>query len=524
MSAEINNTINWLENNISEINQKMENRVKFTPKESAEQIRRIDGVVQVALTLNQKLQGEPSPFRAKLAHLTEQALQLYYKADQEMIRIADALDVPEKKIGSYRKEGIESEVALKLEAMSEEAADFEKYAAAFQKLFDRFHVHGQSPKEKLESIASQLKLSKNEIRHAIRLGFGEQLIQEQHDVLHQYAELIQRFERLQQEGAFQPTDKYRMHRIDLKHLTYTLRMAAKVERAAGKALAIRYEKKKKRREYKVEVLVQSEGSQMHLATRYGQRMLGEGAFGAVQRGLDLAAGEAHAYKTAKSAEGNSELQNEYEKLTFLHQKQTPAGIQLPPHRLLNFADGSIGVEHRLYDGDLSQLPKDNNAIKVSAALQLLQGMQTLAANNLLHKDIKPANVLIKKLPDGSFLVHLADFGGVRFLHEIDKEKEVGQWSVGRTPWLYGERDKQKAWEALKAGNVDAILQKSCVYALGRCLNSIFTGSIEFNAALLKSYPKELTDLLKQMNDPDVEKRPTPQEALDRFLALMPQIT
>lgn len=527
MSSEINKIISWLETNIAQINQHLENRGRFSPKESAEQIQRIDGVVQVALTLNQKLISEKPHIAAKVAQLTDQAMQLYYKADQEMTRIADAFGIPEKKIAHYRKEGIESEVGLKLQAMREEASDFDMFADSFRMLFNRFEAQGQTPREKLENIAERLKLSKNEIRQAVRLGALEQLIQEQQEVLRKYFGLIQQFEQLEQKGKFKPTDKYRMlQRIELKHLTHALRMAAKVEQAADRAFTISYEKKKKRQQYKAEIYLQPEGNQVHMATGYGQRKLGEGAFGLVQRGLDLATGEAHAYKTAKSTEGHSELLNEYEKLTFLHQKQTSAGIQLPPHRILHFANGSLGVEHRLYDGDLSLLPTNNKTLKVQATLQLLQGMQTLADHNLLHKDIKPGNILVKKLADGSFLVHLADFGGVRFLHEIDKKEEIGHWSVGRTPLFFGEGDKQKAWDVLLAGDakrLEAILQKSSMYALGRCLLAIFTGSIEFDPGLLKPYPKELSDFFKVLTDPDVEKRPMAQEALNRFLALVPRI-
>ncbi|MCE5317316.1 MAG: hypothetical protein LLG04_08130 [Parachlamydia sp.] len=523
---------------MADVRQKLENRGKFTPKESAEQIKSIRQVIRTNLAINQSIHGEfknalsvqeHSLIISKIGPLTEKVMQLYFKADQEMERISAATGIPHKKIADWYS--ADDELYPLVEAGAEEVQDFEQHAASFETLFARFqetlHLTGkQTPQEKLAAIATHLKLSKYEIRQSIRLGNWEQLIQEQQEVLRKHAPLIKQFETVQKEGKLDPTalgDRKREF-VNLKHLTYALRTAAKVERVADGALAV-YEKKKKRhfRASKVEIRLQSTGSQLHVATSYGQKKLGEGGAGRVERGVDLATGEPHAYKSPTSSEGNKELQNEFDKLTFLHRNGVVPGIQLPPFRLLHYADGKFGVEHRLYDGDFNRLP-ENKAIKAHAALQLLQGLHILASQGLLHKDIKLSNIFVKKQAEGRFLVHLADFGGVRFLHEIDMNKEIKNWDIGRTDRCFGDGDEDRAKEALEAGDTErlhAILQKSSIYALGLCLRFIFKGDGKDED--LNAYPKELVDLLNQMTHPDVEKRPMPQETLERFLGVLPKI-
>jgi serine/threonine-protein kinase ULK2 len=74
-------------------------------------------------------------------------------------------------------------------------------------------------------------------------------------------------------------------------------------------------------------------------------------------------------------------------------------------------------------GDLSQHLRKNRVIKEIEAQTLLQqltsALKVLWENNLIHRDLKPQNLLLKNDPDHGLVLKIADFGFARYVEPTD---------------------------------------------------------------------------------------------------------
>jgi serine/threonine-protein kinase ULK2 len=75
-------------------------------------------------------------------------------------------------------------------------------------------------------------------------------------------------------------------------------------------------------------------------------------------------------------------------------------------------------------GDLSQYLRQHYILKESEARNLLRqlasALKILWNNNLIHRDLKPQNLLLQSCKDGSELVlKIADFGFARYMEPTD---------------------------------------------------------------------------------------------------------
>lgn len=124
-------------------------------------------------------------------------------------------------------------------------------------------------------------------------------------------------------------------------------------------------------------------------------------------------------------EANEDIQNEATILKAIHATSGGPfeGIQSPPHRVFSLQTRQAGYMGVRYDCDLEAFAK-SGSFSPQHALQLFSGLKTLHDQKILHGDIKPANILVKKSPKEC--VHLADFGGARtkkHLEELFKQKK-----------------------------------------------------------------------------------------------------
>jgi serine/threonine protein kinase len=98
---------------------------------------------------------------------------------------------------------------------------------------------------------------------------------------------------------------------------------------------------------------------------------------------------------------------------------------------------------------------------VPVALQILAGLDHIHAKQIVHRDIKPQNVLIERLPGQAPQVKLADFG-ISMVSEVD-QAPIGQ-VIGSLAYL--------APEQLEGGPVDP---RADLYALGLVLYEALSG-------------------------------------------------
>jgi tetratricopeptide (TPR) repeat protein len=98
---------------------------------------------------------------------------------------------------------------------------------------------------------------------------------------------------------------------------------------------------------------------------------------------------------------------------------------------------------------------------VPVALQILAGLDHIHAKQIVHRDIKPQNVLIERLPGQPPQVKLADFG-ISMVSEVD-QAPIGQ-VIGSLAYL--------APEQLEGGPVDP---RADLYALGLVLYEALSG-------------------------------------------------
>jgi hypothetical protein len=180
-----------------------------------------------------------------------------------------------------------------------------------------------------------------------------------------------------------------------------------------------------------------------LRVQYIEANLGNGSFGKVVRLVDLYSGNRTALKVAtlpksrrdELAKAEQDLKKEHRNLMIVHRPgHLSLGVQERPEtpvlRIFKLYESltseSVGYEGPLYDGSLDKLqmgsfPKKD---RLFIAFQILQGMETLLAHELINHDLKPDNVLFRRVR-GSFLVHIGDLGGATLEGHLGRELKSG---------------------------------------------------------------------------------------------------
>ena len=172
--------------------------------------------------------------------------------------------------------------------------------------------------------------------------------------------------------------------------------------------------------------------------------IGRGAFGVVYIGRHIRTGELVAIKEM-DVQGADELRTEFEIMRHLNHEN-----------IVSVRDFEVGKKHaRLYlewvaGGSLAEILRhrqiDDERLLAAYMRQILEGLAYLHENNVLHRDIKPRNILV----DHKGGLKLTDFGLSRHLASMhDKTKcagtpiymapEVmhGRFSVGSDIWALG---------------------------------------------------------------------------------------
>ena len=160
------------------------------------------------------------------------------------------------------------------------------------------------------------------------------------------------------------------------------------------------------------------------------------------------------------------------------------------------------------EGDLSNYLKNRPQNKTSEqearifTLQLIEGMDYLHENKIIHRDIKPQNILLHKIDD-KIILKLADFG---FAKELKDVTEMSKSVCGTPLYMGPELFKGKSYSI-----------KADIWSLGLVIFEMVMGYYPFDA-------KTIVQLVRQINKPlkilSTAENPITPEFIDLIINLL----
>ena len=236
-------------------------------------------------------------------------------------------------------------------------------------------------------------------------------------------------------------------------------------------------------------------------------LLGAGGMGEVHRGWDRRLERAVAVKLVRSQDARDAER-------VLLEARLQARVE-HPHVVKVHAVGSLQgrpcIVFQLVEGKaLSDLaPRLSIAQRVELVRQAGLGLHAAHLQGLVHRDVKPANVLVEQSRDAGPTALLTDFG-------LARGEEAG---VSRSGLPAGTLDYMSPEQLVAPGPPDF---RSDVYALGATLYSVLAGRPPFRRSLSASTPSTEAepdvDLLRRILEDDPEPLTRVVPGLPRDLA------
>ena len=201
-----------------------------------------------------------------------------------------------------------------------------------------------------------------------------------------------------------------------------------------------------------------------------EELAGKGGMGAVYRATDLRLRRQVALKVIAPHLANDERFRR----RFLAESEVATSLE-HPHILPVYdageANGSLYIAMRyVEESDLKRLLREEGPLSPARTMQLLgevaDALDTAHARGLIHRDVKPSNILISGQGDAEHS-YLADFG-------LTQRAGEGATTAG-APRMVGTVD-YIAPEQIERDDVDA---RADVYALGCVLFECLTGQVPF---------------------------------------------
>jgi hypothetical protein len=241
-------------------------------------------------------------------------------------------------------------------------------------------------------------------------------------------------------------------------------------------------------------------------------VIGHGGMGIVLRGFDTYLERDVAVKVLNPAMANDEVARE----RFCRESRTAASVThenvVAVHHVAQEESSHLPyLVMQLIDGEAldQRLERDRLSLKdiVGIGAQVAAGLAAAHEKGLIHRDVKPANVLLER---GTNRVKLTDFGLARAADDVHL---TGTGLVAGTP-LY------MAPEQARGEELDA---RADLFSLGVLLYELCTGQTPFEAPTALAILKKLTD---EPHRPVRELNPdTPEwlaDVIDRLLAKSPK--
>ena len=218
-----------------------------------------------------------------------------------------------------------------------------------------------------------------------------------------------------------------------------------------------------------------------------ERLLGRGGMGTVYLAEDLALQRKVALKLLSVEFSDSEAFRERIQI----ESRLAASIDhpnvIPIYDAGQAGDGALFIAMRYVEGaDLKRILRAEGALEPQRAVdvlaQIAKGLDAAHARGLIHRDVKPSNVLVAQADDGAEHVYLADFG----LTQTATSSEAARESIT----LSGSSDYVSP-EQIRGTGSD---RSSDLYALGCVAYECLTGEVP--------YPRhaEMEVLVAHMNE------------------------
>ncbi|TAJ51824.1 MAG: hypothetical protein EPN60_02470 [Nevskiaceae bacterium] len=226
--------------------------------------------------------------------------------------------------------------------------------------------------------------------------------------------------------------------------------------------------------------------------------LNSGGFGEVWRVMQGKTGESRVYKFALNADALSALKRE---ITLFRLLRTQLGEEVPVAEIRDW-----NLEEAPYFLEMSYYPAGNleswlqsqggcealtRAARLSLFADIAEAVAQVHAVGVLHKDIKPSNILIT-LVDGRARPLLSDFGGGGVLAE-DLIANAGITRLGFTQALVDSNLGTPLYAAPELMEGQPQTVRSDVYALGILLYQLLIG--DFRKPLASGWERHIDDEL-----------------------------
>ena len=205
-------------------------------------------------------------------------------------------------------------------------------------------------------------------------------------------------------------------------------------------------------------------------------LIGEGGFGAVYKAEEVGVGRHVALKLIHRPDGIS--QEDVEELKARFEREAQALGRLHSPFIVNLVElGMFG--QRVYlamefvrGRPLAQLLAEEAPLKPLRAcaltLQILQGLAEAHQAGVIHRDLKPDNVMVERLPLGGETIKLLDFGVARFQNAGRGDMKTQDGRVLGTP----------SYMAPEQG-LGRVSPQSDLYGLGVILFEMLSGRLPF---------------------------------------------
>jgi serine/threonine protein kinase len=242
--------------------------------------------------------------------------------------------------------------------------------------------------------------------------------------------------------------------------------------------------------------------------------IGKGGMGEVYRARDLSLRREVAVKVLQSSEVDSDSWSRFEREA--HSASALNHPNICTVHDLGEADGQPYLVMELVEGMTLRQAIENRTLDsasvVPLAIQIADALEAAHAKNIVHRDVKPGNVMIT----GRGHVKVLDFGlaklavGATSGHTATIEPLTAAGAIVGTPQFLSP-------EALQGGAVDA---RSDVWAFGVMLYQMVTGELPFkgatpfavSSAILRDpappLPASVTSGLRRVIDRCLEKAPS----------------
>jgi serine/threonine-protein kinase len=235
---------------------------------------------------------------------------------------------------------------------------------------------------------------------------------------------------------------------------------------------------------------------------HGVELLGEGGMGRVYRAYDPLRGRTVALKFLRRREAGRGGRSLYE----ARLQSRAASAHVPEVYETGELDGHPYFAMEYVDGPtlMAVRPELPLAARIAVAIGVCHALDAVHEAGLVHRDVNPRNLLVRRAPAAGWWPYVIDFG---IAHELPHpSRPVDPRVVGTAPYMAPE-------QAL--GRTAAIDRRTDVYSIGATLYELFSGRRAFAA---ESSPAILTKALKEDPTPLAEVAPALPPRLGEIVA------